>query len=257
MLAPMRMTDMATVAQLSDDEYLSIWSALMEAPRGRRFLSEFARRTRIAETRTLLDSVQALERALVAERTRAGSNVERTAPPPEPAPGTQLRAIVDEAAEVLDSVVRINDNATVDVRKAADAIRATVEVLRDGGVRRVICDELRQQIEEILEIVAVQQIASQRTARIAEAMAALADRLDAAPADQPRALAATPLGHAPGQRTPALGRDPAPNEASEREEPKDHPAPGAAGRTRPRPAQSSRHGVDAGEIQRLLQALRS
>lgn len=176
----MRMTDITGSLELSDDEYVSIWSAMMETPRGRRFLSEFARRTRSAETRTLLDSVQTLEKALIAERDR-GARPDRKGEPMGPDP--QVTLIATEAAGILANVVRIGDNATNDILGASEALLETADLLRDGGVRTDICDHVEQQVADIRDIVAVQRITAERTAKVATALERMVGRLEPAVAE--------------------------------------------------------------------------
>jgi hypothetical protein len=48
----------------SEDEFMEIEAAVLETPRGRRFLAEHARRCRMAETQTLLEAMMRIENAL-------------------------------------------------------------------------------------------------------------------------------------------------------------------------------------------------
>jgi hypothetical protein len=48
----------------SDEEFLAIEEAVLETPRGRKFLAEFGRRCRAAETQTLLDAMKRIESAM-------------------------------------------------------------------------------------------------------------------------------------------------------------------------------------------------
>src|SRR3990170_3708177 len=60
---------------LSDSDYETIAGAVEETVRGRWFLAEFARRTRQADTRLVLDAIARLEHALAAKA--GGADVER------------------------------------------------------------------------------------------------------------------------------------------------------------------------------------
>jgi hypothetical protein len=48
----------------SEAEFLSIEEAVLETPRGRKFLAEFSRRCRAAETQALLDAMRRIENAM-------------------------------------------------------------------------------------------------------------------------------------------------------------------------------------------------
>lgn len=160
--------------ELDDEEYTSIWSALMETPRGRKFLSEFARRTRSSETRNLLEAVQTLEKALLDQQSASAKA--------EPGRATQARMKqrVGEAVEALGTVARILDRSIYDIRAAADRIQDTAWTLRDGGVRASLCESLEREVEEIHELASVQSIAGQRTAKTVHSLHGLVERVDGA-----------------------------------------------------------------------------
>lgn len=183
----MNISEIATSMQLSDDEYLPIWSAMMETARGRRFLSEFARRTRSAETRTLLDSVQKLERALITARERL--------PDPAQAPATSSHAeaaqaelnliqdVLQQAVPALTEASRINariiadlQDAADDIHEAASAIRLsldnmTYEAMPPGAIGQAVqqahiaCCNIEARAADVSEIVAVQQISDEQSMR--------------------------------------------------------------------------------------------
>lgn len=71
---------------MSDVEYDAIEAAVAETARGRRFLAELARRSRVAETRQLLDAMARLEVAV------AGG---KTAPP-----SASMRLLAQRAKEI-------------------------------------------------------------------------------------------------------------------------------------------------------------
>ncbi|MGO9134006.1 MAG: hypothetical protein ACLP8A_08165 [Methylovirgula sp.] len=54
---------------LSEDDYEAIEAAVLETVRGRWFLAEYARRSRVDEMRQLLDAVGRLEQVVVEQRT--------------------------------------------------------------------------------------------------------------------------------------------------------------------------------------------
>lgn len=167
----MKLSDIATSMQLKDEDYLPIWTALMETSRGRRFLSEFARRTRAAETRTLLDLITKLENALVVARTAADAAAAPN-PAPSPAPAahndSRLAEAVAGALPELAYAGRINAGALNDLALAAEAMNNALVSVRQLTLRlhpresepaRRACDTLDAQIGDISEIVAAQRIA--------------------------------------------------------------------------------------------------
>ncbi len=199
----MSIQDIATSAQLTDDEYLPIWTALMETARGRSFLREFARRTRASETRTLLDAVQKLEHALLAERQGAAAT------PDADDETRRLQAAITLAVPALEYAARIGVRARADLQAAVDDIQAASNALRplidsgmdddDAARARRACDSIDARVLDMDEIIAVQQLGDEQAVN---ATAALAELVTAAPQDN----AATP-------DAPAMRRQPAPGSA--------------------------------------------
>lgn len=180
----MKISDIATASQLTDEEYLPVWTALMETARGRRFLSEFARRTRTAETRTLLESVHKLESALVGARQNLEPEPSAAASqqPPASDDGHHLRVAITQAVPELETVARINTRAMADLQDAADEIHAAAKTLRaaarasarhDDSAAMRACDAIDLRVTDIDEIIAVQQISDARTLNVGAHLAEL------------------------------------------------------------------------------------
>lgn len=190
----MSIQDIATSTQLTDDEYLPIWTALMETARGRGFLREFARRTRSAETRTLLDAVQKLEHALLDARQEAALSPAAAHAPaaPQAAAALQgsetarLQAAIAQAVPALEYAARIGARARADLQASVDDIQAATNTLRpliDGQLddqaaanARRACDSIDAQVLDMDEIIAVQQLGDEQainaTAMLAELVTA-------------------------------------------------------------------------------------
>ena len=81
---------------LSPADFAAIEGAVMETARGRRFLREFARRNRHADTETLLAALERLEALLAPGPPEARRPVADPAPPsPQPAGGPAVAAFAD------------------------------------------------------------------------------------------------------------------------------------------------------------------
>ncbi len=206
----MSIQDIATSTQLTDDEYLPIWTALMETARGRSFLREFARRTRSAETRTLLDAVQKLEHALLDARQEAPA-----APARRPGGETaRLQAAIAQAVPALEYAARIGARARADLQSSVDDIQAASNALRPlidsqmddhtAASARHACDNIDARVLDMDEIIAVQQLGDEQAIN---ATAALAELVTAAP--QPgaamagAAMAGAAMADEPAQPRPA------------------------------------------------------
>lgn len=201
----MSIQDIATSTQLTDDQYLPIWTALMETARGRSFLREFARRTRSAETRTLLDAVQKLEHALLDARQEAPAAPART-PGGETA---RLQAAIAQAVPALEYAARIGARARADLQSSVDDIQAASNALRPlidsqmdddtAASARHLCDSIDARVLDMDEIIAVQQLGDEQAIN---ATAALAELVTAAP--QPgAAMAGAAMADEPAQPRPA------------------------------------------------------
>ncbi|MGV2978681.1 hypothetical protein ACERNI_00520 [Camelimonas sp. ID_303_24] len=213
----MSIQDIATSTQLTDDEYLPIWTALMETARGRSFLREFARRTRSAETRTLLDAVQKLEHALLDARQEATPSPAASHAPAATgaAAGSRggetarLQAAIAQAVPALEYAARIGARARADLQASVDDIQAAANTLRpliDGQLddhaaanARHACDSIDARVLDMDEIIAVQQLGDEQainaTATLAELVTAqppAGAAMSGEPARRPAPRAAAP-----------------------------------------------------------------
>ncbi|MFC0283001.1 hypothetical protein ACFFJB_05180 [Camelimonas abortus] len=211
-----RLSDIATTPQLSDAEYLPIWSALMETARGRRFLGEFARRTRAAETRALLAAVGKLERALADARRDAAAKMAAVRDAQAAAAREALertRATVAEVTPQLELARRISAGSLRDLAAATaqmEAATAQLRALADHAAGAIAaqaagaCAALETSLAEMREIIAVQEVGdSNLQAAVARLSGAGAAPAADAGADAPGTTAPSPAPEPPPQQQPA------------------------------------------------------
>lgn len=178
-------------------DYEAIERAVTETERGRWFLNEFSRRNRLAETRTLLDAIARLERALADDG--AGLDVERR-PDPEAgdAAAARIRAGLAGLADLIaqtkervslppfDSleapaldplavVARTTRRVASTLAATAGHVRDAAAALREHGVEPDLCRAVERQAVEVSTTATIQALAAQRVAVVVEALV----RLDA------------------------------------------------------------------------------
>ncbi len=174
--------DMAESGGLRPQDFDSIRDAVMETPRGRWFLSEFANRLRSAETGNLLDSMRRIETAVAANHDALMSRLAQaianpsapaaSAPQPELAPKHMKFFKQDE--EIFEPALQAKLAAVPDTPKPEPRPEAP------KGARVII----KRSAETQLSIEAI-------------ASAAAAPESSAAPVEQPPALEAAPSAPAP------------------------------------------------------------
>lgn len=122
---------------LSEDDYEAIEAAVMETVRGRWFLAEFARRSRVDEMRQVLDAIGRLEQVVVDQRT------------PLPA-DPSVRLLVQRLKEVsrhLDSLALELRRAGQDealCKKIEIQARAVAGLLRVNGASEPLPEAARE-----------------------------------------------------------------------------------------------------------------
>jgi hypothetical protein len=202
------MADGRSLTTISETDYETIESAVMETERGRWFLKEFARRNRTADTQMLLEAIGRLEQAVAGERVaqdveRLRSNLREmaTAITRTKTEIASIHAVEREhtrlfaASEALDAITRTTERATSDILAAAEHIQESAWTLREEGADPALCDDLDRRATEIYTACSFQDITSQRIAKIVQtlrylegrinAMIAIWDGGDALPTDDP------------------------------------------------------------------------
>jgi hypothetical protein len=114
----------------SEDEFLAIEAAVLETARGRKFLAEFARRCRAAETQTLLDAMKRIESAMTLRAPVAAEPGEM---------GLLTAAIKVTAADIaairnhmLDDGGAMPDDPSVFARIAEEARRLATDLMAEA-----------------------------------------------------------------------------------------------------------------------------
>ena len=173
-------------------DFEAIEAAVMETPRGRWFLAEFAKRNRVAETRVLLDAVARLEQSLVghaasseAERLRAElarmaeviDAAKHEAGGPEASSDPGRRPV--RLPELLARLARNAETATADIHAATERVQETAWTLRERGTDPAICAEVDDRAAQIHTACAFQELTGQRTRRLVEALCLVEDRIEA------------------------------------------------------------------------------
>lgn len=169
-------------------DYDAIEAALLQSPRGRWFLAEYARRNRSADTQMLLDALTKLELDLLRpERQREASNVLADLIEMSEAiartrreiaaikPPSQIIAITEE----LDSIVEAAEKATSDILEAAEEIQEVAWTLREAGSDSAACDTLDRRATDIYTACSFQDITGQRTAKAVKVLHFIERRINA------------------------------------------------------------------------------
>jgi hypothetical protein len=105
---------------MTEEDYDSIHAAVVETVRGRWFLAEYARRSRVDEVREMLDAISRLETVVTSSRAL---------PPGDASP--HLRLVAQRASEIAASLAAITED------------------LRESGADPYLCDDLESQIRAI------------------------------------------------------------------------------------------------------------
>lgn len=162
------MTDEEASAAYGGD-FAAIEAAVLETPRGRWFLGEFARRNRIAETDLLLQAIRRLE-------SNAGEpDGARPAPPSQ----ADLASVVDALNRTKTTLAEIGaaKTATSDILKATERLQELAWELRETGAAPDVCDELDRGAAQIYTACAFQELMAERVGTALEALRAVEDGL--------------------------------------------------------------------------------
>src|ERR1700719_1794906 len=134
----------ARATQPREQDYDAIREAFMERSRARWFLAEYARRTRNADTRMVLDAVARVEENLAAQKQAAPDNGLAEAL-------VVISRAVDEARAAASGAIDglALEEALAPVRKGARVIREISWRLREIGADGRICDLIDSQLSAI------------------------------------------------------------------------------------------------------------
>jgi hypothetical protein len=173
---------------LSDADYESIESAVMETGRGRWFLAEFARRNRTADTNMLLEAISRLENSVGGEKAALAADHVRQDLMEMAKIIAQLKIELasddpevnrfEQATEALDAVVRTTENATSSILEAAEQIQEIAWTLREQGASDEACDTLNQRAADIYTACSFQDLTAQRTKKVVLTMRSIEGRIN-------------------------------------------------------------------------------
>ena len=174
------------------DDYAALESILSATPRGRRFLAEFARRNRAAETDMLLKAIAKLETALLTPHRQAAPNnvfselvemseaIARTRREiAQIKPPHQFDKQLISATEELDHIIEATEKATSDILQAAEEIQEVAWTLRERGTEIELCDKIDQRATDIYTACSFQDITGQRTGKVVRALRFIEQRINA------------------------------------------------------------------------------
>lgn len=177
--------------QASEDYYAALEDSILETPRGRWFLREYAARCRAAETRRLLDVMKKLEQRLDSDsvphhveilrrelqdmsHSIVQTRQEIAAIKPVDPGNNRIMA----ATEELDAIVTATERATSDILTAAERLSEIGETMRQDGVAERLCDEIATLATNILMACSFQDITGQRTTKVVNVLRYLEQRVN-------------------------------------------------------------------------------
>jgi chemotaxis protein CheZ len=206
---------------MTEADYETIMSAVLETARGRWFLGEHMRRNRQADTKLVLKAIEQLEHGLRerpgahgAERMRldlidmaaAISRTKQEVASIKPAEDREGK--IGIATDELDAIVGATEKATSEILTAIERIQEIAWTLREQGTDPAVCDQLDAQAAEAYTACSFQDLTGQRIRRIVKVMRFLEARIDAMidilriserDALDTEALGEAPLAHGPAR----------------------------------------------------------
>jgi chemotaxis regulatin CheY-phosphate phosphatase CheZ len=184
------MTSSSFVA--SDEYFGEIESAILETPRGRWFLREYARRMQATETDRILGAIEGLHGALSAEVSLGHVEILRRELQDmshsivqtrqeiaaiKPADAGNNRIMI--ATEELDAIVTATERATTDILTAAERLTVLADDLTTTGADQRLCEEVANLSTTILMACSFQDITGQRTTKVVNVLRYLEQRVNA------------------------------------------------------------------------------
>lgn len=184
------MTEARFVA--SPSYYDELEAAVLQTPRGRWFLREFAARNRQADTLITLRSIDRLLSAVkheaslghveilrreLHEMSQAIAQTRREIAAIKPADQSHNRIMA--ATEELDAIVTATERATGDILTAAERLQELAKSLREQGANARLCDELATVTTNILVACSFQDLTGQRTTKVVNVLRYLEQRVNA------------------------------------------------------------------------------
>ena len=169
--------------------YEDIHDAVLQTPRGRWFLEEFARRNRSADTDRILVELNRLQHTAVDTRSeflrqelnelsnaieQTRSEIAQIKPDGAPNAGRIIMAKGE-----LDAIVTATERATSEILASAEHVQAVAAQLRAQGISVSVCDQLDAEANKILMACSFQDITGQRTTKVVNTLRYLEQRVNA------------------------------------------------------------------------------
>lgn len=187
------MTAAAKTVEQTDAYFAAVEDAVMQTPRGRWFLAEYARRCRAFESQRILDAISRIDERLGEEREHAQIDILRrelqemssaivqtrreiAAMRPEDHGSNRIMA----ATEELDAIVTATERATSEILGAAEKIQALATQLRESATEHSAeqADALDGVATEIFLACSFQDITGQRTTKVVNVLRYLEQRVN-------------------------------------------------------------------------------
>lgn len=180
---------------LTEQDYGSIETAVMETARGRWFLNEYSKRNRNADTAVLLEAIKKLERSFeggpaetsveapdelrldLVEMAAAIAQTKREIASIHTEDGDE--SSISVAADELDAIVTATERATQGILEAAEQVQEVAWSMREIGVNEDYCEKLDALATDIYTACSFQDITGQRTSKVVGLLSYLEQRLDA------------------------------------------------------------------------------
>lgn len=173
----------------AEDEYATIEQAVLETPRGRWFLQEYARRNRVSDTAEVIGAIERL--CNLARETGAGARFDflhHEMQEMRRAIGDARRTIAmvkpgerrnhDAAGpEELAAIAEAASRAAGDIVQAAERLQEIAEALRASGADADLCDEIETHATGIFMASAYQEMTGSRIGLIVDALSDMEARV--------------------------------------------------------------------------------
>jgi hypothetical protein len=172
------------IAPFPQHEYEAVEKAVMESARGRWFLQEFARRNRAADTQTLLDAIQRLQKAAAGEHPPSAEIISLAEAIKKQR--SRIAAIRSDDGQALNDAPALYATIADQAKTAARDLAANVVRLRDvakdfraAAVDAEMMGQLENGTDSLAALASSQHVLSQRVAMAMGLLSHVDDRIAA------------------------------------------------------------------------------
>lgn len=175
----------------TEDYFEALEGAVLQTPRGRWFLSEYAKRLRNAESRELLGAMERLTQSVTEGRNSASLEILRRELQEMSASIMQTRREIAAikptesshnkivaATEELDQIVRSTEQATADILTASERLQAIGAELLKNGADAGLCSEIDELTTNMMLACSFQDLTGQRTSKVVKALNYIEQRVN-------------------------------------------------------------------------------